>query len=121
LVTYTAQAATSAERMLGVWIVEKARDEHLAAVNFLNEISPARVGWVPAEVRFVRGPAEADYVQFEPTSRPNVVQASAPPVMICWGVGRYFASDPWDHSVPMVISRPLIRRRWLDTHRDDRH
>jgi len=78
LVTYTAQAATSAERVLGVWIVEKARDEHLAAVNFLNEISPARVGWVLAEVRFAPGPDNTHYVQFEARSRPNAVLTSAP-------------------------------------------
>lgn len=78
LVTYTGQAATSAERVLGVWIVEKARDEHLAAVNFLNEISPPRVGWVLAEVRFAPGPANTHYVQFEARSRPNQVLTSAP-------------------------------------------
>jgi hypothetical protein len=78
LVTYTAQAATSAERVLGVWIVERARDEHLAAVNFLNEISPARVGWVLAEVRFAPGPDNTHYVQFEARSRPNAVLTSAP-------------------------------------------
>ena len=78
LVTYTAQAAPSAERVLGVWIVEKARDEHLAAVNFLNEISPARVGWVLAEVRFAPGPAGSYYVQFEARARPNAVLTAAP-------------------------------------------
>lgn len=78
LVTYTGQAATSAERVLGVWIVEKARDEHLAAVTFLNEISPPRVGWVLAEVRFAPGPDNTHYVQFEARSRPNPVLTSAP-------------------------------------------
>lgn len=78
LITYTAQAAATAERVLGVWIVEEARDEHLAAVSFLNEISPARVGWVLAEVRFVPGPGAAYYVQFEPKARPNEVLAAAP-------------------------------------------
>jgi hypothetical protein len=78
LITYTAQAATSAERVLGVWIVETARDEHLAAVNFLNEISPSRIGWVLAEVRFLLGPEKSYYVQFEARSRPNAVLASAP-------------------------------------------
>lgn len=78
LITYTAQAAAAAERVLGVWIVEEARDEHLAAVSFLNEISPARVGWVLAEVRFVPGPGDAYYVQFEPKARPNEVLAAAP-------------------------------------------
>jgi hypothetical protein len=78
LVTYTAQAAATAERVLGVWIVEHARDEHLAAVSFLNEISPAKVGWVLAEVRFVPGPGDAYYVQFEPKARPNEVLTAAP-------------------------------------------
>ena len=78
LITYTAQAAATAERVLGVWIVEDARDEHLAADGFLNEISPARVGWVLAEVRFVPGPADAYYVQFEAKARPNEVLAAAP-------------------------------------------
>lgn len=78
LITYTAQAAATAERVLGVWIVEEARDEHLAAVSFLNEISPAKVGWVLAEVRFVPGPGDAYYVQFEPKARPNEVLAAAP-------------------------------------------
>lgn len=78
LITYTAQAAATAERVLGVWIVEEARDEHLAAVGFLNEISPARVGWVLAEVRFVPGPGDAYYVQFEPKARPNEVLTAAP-------------------------------------------
>lgn len=58
--------------------MEDARDEHLAAVSFLNEISPARVGWVLAEVRFVPGPEDAYYVQFEPKARPNEVLAAAP-------------------------------------------
>jgi hypothetical protein len=62
LVTYTAQAATTAERVVGVWIVERARSEHVAAVTFLNEISPARVGWALLEVRFVPGPEGSYYV-----------------------------------------------------------
>lgn len=78
LITYTAQAAATAERVLGVWIVEEARDEHLAAVSFLNEISPARVGRVLAEVRFAPGPGDAYYVQFEPKARPNEVLTAAP-------------------------------------------
>ncbi len=56
----------------------KCRDEHHAAVSFLNEISPARVRRVLVEVRFVPGSGAAYYVQFEPKARPNEVLTAAP-------------------------------------------
>lgn len=70
LVTYTAKAEQTGERVIGVWIVETPRSAHLAAVEFLNRVTNDTVGWFLVSARFVQGPA-GFYVHFETHAEPN--------------------------------------------------
>ncbi|SCE78188.1 Alkylated DNA nucleotide flippase Atl1, participates in nucleotide excision repair, Ada-like DNA-binding domain [Micromonospora coriariae] len=76
LVTYAARADTEAERVLAVWIVEHPVPAHLAAIEFLNRISAAHVGWVLISPRFVPSP-DGYFVHFEKHAEPNAFLQSA--------------------------------------------
>jgi alkylated DNA nucleotide flippase Atl1 len=76
LVTYAARADTEAERVLAVWVVEHPVPAHLAAVEFLNRISAAHVGWVLLSPRFVPSP-DGYFVHFEKHAEPNAFLQSA--------------------------------------------
>lgn len=79
LVTYAARAEASGERMLAVWTVEKARPAHLAAVEFLNRISPPDIGWMIVAPRFVPAPDGEYFVHFDLLAEPNEFLRAAPP------------------------------------------
>src|SRR6266545_1042435 len=76
LVTYAARADTEAERVLAVWMVEQPLPAHLAAIEFLNRISAAHVGWVLLSPRFVPSP-DGFYVHFEKHAEPNAFLQTA--------------------------------------------
>ncbi len=76
LITYAARADTEAERVLAVWMVEQPLPAHLAAIEFLNRISAAHVGWVLLSPRFVPSP-DGFYIHFEKHAEPNAFLQSA--------------------------------------------
>ncbi len=78
LITYAARAEAEADRVLGVWIVERAHPAHLAAVEFLNRVSSTTVGWVLVAPRFAPAP-QGYYVHFDLLAEPNEFLRSAPP------------------------------------------
>lgn len=78
LVTYAARAEATGERLLAIWTVETARPAHLAAVEFLNRISPASIGWMIIAPRFIPGPDGEHLVHFDVLAEPNEFLRSTP-------------------------------------------
>lgn len=66
VVTYPA----GQQRGLGVWVVERFTDAHVAAVDFLNRTTNESVGYALVRVRFAPAP-DGHYVDFQVAARPN--------------------------------------------------
>lgn len=57
LLTYTAGAEATADRVLAVWVVDQVHPAHLAAVEMLNRQTSERLGFVLMRIRFAGSPA----------------------------------------------------------------
>jgi len=74
VLTYSAHEAAAGHRVLAVWIVESAKPEHLATLEFLNRIAAgSNYSLVMLQVRFARGvdPGDHHRVHFEVLAGPN--------------------------------------------------
>jgi len=67
IITYLAQQGHG----LAVWVVERASEAHIAAIDFLNRTTVEGVGYVLTRVRFTPGADGTYQVTFETLARPN--------------------------------------------------
>ena len=71
LVTYSAGATATKDRVLAVWLVDRAHPAHTAAVEMLNRETTDRLGFVLAKMRFISTGPESWAVDVEIIEKPN--------------------------------------------------